>query len=134
MAELKTKKTDKDVSRFIKSVDDEQKQEDAFKVLSMMQEATGDEPKMWGSSIIGFGDTTYTTADGKEHQWFKIGFSPRKTKLSLYILNYSKDEDNEEQELLDELGKYKRGKSCLYIKRLSDIDESVLQKLIERAC
>jgi len=131
MSELKTQKTEASVKEFINSVDDEQKRKDSFKILEMMEKATGDKGKMWGKSIIGMGEYSYKTADGKEHEWFRVGFSPRKQQISLYILDYPNPEND--KDLLEKLGKYKTGKSCLYIKRLSDVDEDVLKSLIERA-
>ena len=129
MAENKTKKTDLSVDEFIDAVESETKREDARQIVSLMHEITGDEPKMWGPSIIGFGDLRYVYENGREGDWFKVGFSPRKTNLTLYIMpGFSEYGD-----LLDTLGKYKTGKSCLYIKRLSDIDEDVLTELIQKS-
>ncbi len=132
MPELKTQKNNKKVIDFLNSVDDEQKKSDSIKILNIMKEITKLSPNMWGESIIGFGDITYKTADGKKHKWFKIGFSPRKQNISLYILDYSSNNTTEEM-LLKKLGKYKRGKSCLYIKTLKDIDISILRELISES-
>ena len=126
-AEIKTKVNDASVAKFIESVGDKQQRDDAFKVLDMMQRITGEDPKMWGASIIGFGEMTWKSpATNREVDWLKIGFSPRKANLSLYVLHGSQKQDS----LLAKLGKYKTGKGCLYIKRLADVDEKVLEKLI----
>ena len=130
-AELKTKETDDSVDDFLNGVGDEQQREDARKVLEMMRRATGDEPKMWGAAIIGFGNRVYTSpATGREVDWMKIGFSPRKGNLSLYVLNGS----SAQAKLLDKLGKHKTGIGCLYIKKIADVDEAVLEKVIAAAC
>ena len=130
-AEIKTKETDASVDEFLNGVADEQQREDSYKVLEMMRRTTGDQPKMWGAAIIGFGNRVYTSpATGREVDWMKIGFSPRKGNLTLYVLNNSE----KQEPLLEKLGKHKRGKGCLYVKRLSDVDEKVLEKLIATAC
>ena len=126
-AEIKTKKTDASVEKFLNDVPDEEQRADAFKVLDMMKRITGEEPKMWGTSIVGFGELTYKSpATGREVDWMKIGFSPRKGNLSLYVLNQS----SKQGELVEKLGKHKTGKGCLYIKRLSDVDNEVLKQVI----
>ena len=131
-AEIKTKETDASVEDFLRGVADEQQREDARKVLEMMRRVTGEEPKMWGTAIIGFGNRVYTSpATGREVDWMKIGFSPRKGNLSLYVLHYG---SNSQEKLLEKLGKHKTGKGCLYIKRLSDVDEEILEKIISTAC
>ena len=130
-AVIKTKQTDESVDKFLQSVTDEQQREDAYKVMQMMQRITGDEPKMWGASIIGFGNRVYTSpATGREVDWMKIGFSPRKSALTLYVLNGGEAQAT----LLGKLGKHKTGKGCLYIKRLSDVDVDVLEDLVAAAC
>jgi hypothetical protein len=130
-AEIKTKETDASVEEFLNGVGVEQQRADSFKILEMMKRITGDEPKMWGASIVGFGTETYKSpATGREVDWMKIGFSPRKTNLSLYALHQPKVNID----LLEKLGKHKTGKGCLYIKQLSDVDEKVLEKLIASAC
>ena len=130
-AEIKTKETGASVDDFLNSVRDEQQRADAFKICDMMRRITGDEPKMWGPSIIGFGSKVYRSpATGREVDWMKIGFSPRKAALSLYVLH---DSDAPPKHL-EKLGKHKTGKGCLYIKRLSDVDENVLERLIRSAC
>lgn len=129
MAELKTKKTDQSVIDFLNRVDDEQKRKDSFAVLKLMQEVTGAEPKMWGDSIVGFGEYHYKYASGHQGDWFLVGFSPRKQNLTLYIMAGFEAYDS----LMSKLGKYKTGKSCLYVKRLGDIDEGTLKELVRRS-
>ena len=126
MAELKTKPTKASVKAFLNKISDEQRRKDCQTVSDLMQRATGEVPKMWGSSIVGFGRYQYRYASGHEGEWPIIGFSPRKNDLTLYIMRGF----DESQSLLDRLGKFKTGKSCLYIKRLADIDVPVLKKLI----
>jgi hypothetical protein len=128
-AELKTQKTDASVEAFLNSVENEERRRDAFHVLEMFKRATGEEPKMWGPSIVGFGHRVLKYDSGRELDWMITGFSPRKANLSLYVLCGSP----KEADLLAKLGKYKNGVSCLYIKRLSDIDEKVLEKLIKES-
>ena len=128
MAELKTKKNDASVIDFINAVEHEGKRKDAFEILEMMKEITGDSAKMWGPSIIGFGDLRYKYASGREGDWMRVGFSPRKAKISLYIsgCDISMHEDS-----LKRLGKHKTGKGCLYINKLSDVDKNVLKEMIK---
>ena len=126
MAELKTKKTKASVSAFLNKIADAQRRKDCQTVLDLMKQATGEEPKMWGSSIVGFGTYRYRYASGREGDWLIIGFSPRKTDLTLYIMpGFEKFES-----LMAKLGKYKTGKSCLYLKKLDDVEIPVLKKLI----
>lgn len=129
MAELKTKQTDADVSEFIQSfADTEQKKRDSFELLQLIQDFTGYEPKMWGASIIGFGQYHYKSERSRqEGDWPLVGFSPRKTAISLYIYSGAPGQD----ELLKDLGKYKMGKGCIYVKRLSDINLDALKKMIQ---
>ncbi|MCB0101280.1 MAG: DUF1801 domain-containing protein [Anaerolineales bacterium] len=126
MAELKTKKNTASVETFIKSIKDEQIQEDCREIIKMMKQATKAEPKMWGTSIVGFGEYHYKYASGREGDWFLTGFSPRKQNLTLYIMS-GFDQYNE---LLKKLGKFSTGKSCLYIKKLENIDKKILKELI----
>lgn len=115
-----------DPKEFIASVTDEKKRADAEVLLEMMAEITGEPPVMWGPSIVGYGSYHYKYASGREGDWMLTGFSPRKTALSVYLMS-----GVERQEaLLKKLGKYKNGKSCLYIKRLADVDQDILRKLI----
>lgn len=132
MAEIKTKQTDADVHEFISSfADTEQKKKDSFELLKMMQDFTGYEPKMWGASIIGFGKYHYKSERSRqEGDWPLVGFSPRKTALTLYV-NSGCENQKDQQELLDNLGKFKMGKSCIYVKKLSDIDQEVLKKIMK---
>ena len=127
MAELKTKKNENSVDDFLRSVEDEGKRDTCLAVSQLMAEVTGAEPKMWGDSIVGFGEYRYKYASGREGEWFLTGFSPRKRKVTLYIMSGFEDYDA----LLSDLGKYKTGKSCLYINNLDDIDKNVLKELIE---
>ena len=130
LVEIKTKETDSNVDDFINKVTDESKRKDSYIVLELMQKATGEKPKMWGSSIIGFGNKIYKSpASGREVAWFKIGFSPRKANFSLHLVLDLKQHEN----TLQKLGKYKNGVGCLYITRLSDVDITVLEQLIVAA-
>lgn len=129
MAELKTKETKASVAAFLKKVPDEQRRKDCQTVLEMMQEATGEPPKLWGSSIVGFGRYKYRYASGHSGEWPIIGFSPRKSDLTLYIMRGFA----EYGALMAKLGKYKTGKSCLYIKKLDDVGLPVLKKLITKS-
>lgn len=126
MSDLKTKPTDESVTAFLDSVEDEKKREDSYAVMELMREVTGEEPKMWGDSIVGFGSYHYRYASGREGDWFLAGFAPRKGNLSLYIMSGFDEYD----ELLGQLGKHKTGKSCLYINHMDDVDEDVLRRLV----
>ncbi|HTG92455.1 MAG TPA: DUF1801 domain-containing protein [Pyrinomonadaceae bacterium] len=128
MAELKTKQTDQSVSKFINDIPDPVKRKDSKTVAAMMSEISGYKPKMWGPSIVGFGSYHYKYASGQEGDWPLICFSPRKQNLTLYVLSGS----DEENELLQKLGKHTTGKSCLYIKQLSDVDLPTLKALIRK--
>jgi hypothetical protein len=130
MAENKTQKTEASVAEFIESIDDAHKRDDSKAVAALMEKVTGDQPRMWGESIVGFGDFHYRSPAGREGDWFKVGFSPRKQALTLYL---SLVDVNEYEGLLGRLGKHTTGKSCLYIKRLEDVDQSVLEELISTA-
>ena len=129
MAELKTKPNDQSVEAFLNSVANEKRREDSFKVLDLMKEVTQQEPKMWGDSIIGFGSYHYKYASGRDADWFLTGFSPRKQSLTLYIMSGFDEYDN----LLQKLGKYTTGKSCLYIKKLEDVDLQTLEELVKQS-
>ena len=128
LAEIKTKENAASVEDFINSVDHEQKRKDSFVILEMMKKASGEEPMMWGSSIIGFGKLRYKSPSGREVDWFLIGFSPRKANLTLYFIDLKIHE-----EALSRLGKYKTGGGCLYINKLGDIDMDVLKEMIDVA-
>jgi len=129
MAEIKTKQTDADVAEFINTfADTEQKRKDSFELLKLMRDITGFEPKMWGPSIIGFGSYHYKSErSSQEGDWPLIGFSPRKAAISLYVYTGSP----EHEYLLKDLGKFKMGKACIYIKKLSDIDQNALKNIIK---
>jgi hypothetical protein len=128
MAEIKTKPTSVSVEEFINNVKDEQKRKDSFVILEMMKKATGEEPVMWGSSLIGFGHVRHKSpATGREVDWIRIGFSPRKANLSLYLSMNIK----EQADALKKLGKHKTGVGCLYINKLEDVDMKVLKGMIE---
>jgi hypothetical protein len=130
MAELKTKVNDASVTKFLDSIADEKKRADGYALLEMMQKATQTEPKMWGSSIIGFGNYHYVYESGREGDWFLTGFSPRKQTLTLYSMGGGWEQYDA---LLQKLGKHSLGKGCLYIKKLDDVDKPTLKKLIGEA-
>lgn len=129
MAELKTKVNDASVDVFLKGVKDEATREDCYKLIEIMSKAAKAEPKMWGTSIVGFGSYRYKYASGREGDWMLVGFSPRKQNLTLYIMSGFE----EYNPLLKKLGKHATGKSCLYIKRLADVDMKVLRELVTRS-
>ena len=124
-----TKPTAGDVEAFLDSVPDERRRSDAQAATELVREVTGAEPVMWGTSMVGFGTQRYTTADGKEREWFAVGLAPRKAALTLYGLTYY----DSNQDLLERLGPHTTGKGCLYVKRLDDVDRDVLMELVERA-
>ena len=126
LVEIKTKQTLASVAAFIDSVPDEQKRKDSFAILEMMKKITGEQPEMWGGSIIGFGNIHLKYDSGRELDWMKIGFSPRAQNLTLYVLCNSP----EQNELLKKLGRHKTGKGCLYINKISDVNIDVLKKVI----
>src|SRR6185436_4617050 len=126
MAELKTKVTKGSVNKFLDSIADEAKRKDSYLLFKMMQKATKNEARMGGDSIVGFGDYHYVGKSGRETDWFLVGLSPRKQMLTLYIMGGWKPH----KELLAKLGKHSLGKGCLYIKRLEDVDLSILNQLI----
>ncbi len=129
MTELKTKANDGSVEGFLNSVENTRRREDSFKVLQLMKDVTGEEPRMWGSSIVGFGSYQYKYASGREGEWMVIGFSPRKQSLTLYIMDGFAEYDA----LLGDLGKHRTGKSCLYINKLDDVDMDVLRDLVQKS-
>jgi len=129
MPAAKTIPTDASVEAFLATVEDEGRRADCRTVLDLMQRVTGEPPAMWGDSIIGFGSYHYVYESGREGDWFLTGFSPRKRNLTLYIMAGFSDYD----ELMARLGKHKTGKSCLYVKRLSDIDLDVLEELVRQS-
>jgi hypothetical protein len=129
MAELKTKPSKTSVAGFLASVEDETRRKDAKSLDKMFREITGAKPTMWGASIVGYGTYKYKYESGREGEWMRTGFSPRKANLVLYIMPGFARYDA----LMKKLGKHKTGKSCLYITKLADVDEEVLRELIERS-
>jgi len=129
MADLKTVPTKVSVDKFLKGITDEKKREDCYQILEMMKTATKAEPKMWGTSIVGFGNYHYVYESGREGDWFIMGFSPRKQNLTLYSMGGFIQFDD----LVQKLGKHSTGKGCLYINKLEDVDTKVLKKLIKES-
>jgi hypothetical protein len=129
MAELKTKPNEADVQAFIESINEVQKKEDCYKLIRIMEELTGKPAKMWGKSIVGFDTYHYVYASGKSGDWMLTGFSPRKASLTIYIT--AGLEHFEAQ--LSKIGKHKTGKSCLYAKKLEDLDLSILKEIIVKS-
>ena len=126
LAEIKTKQTTDSVDSFVENIPSEHKRKDSQIILQMMEKAMKEKPKMWGSSMIGFGNVRYKSpATGREVDWFKIGFSPRKANISLHMIDLKRHAD-----ALTKLGKHKTGVGCLYINKLEDVDTKVLEKLI----
>ena len=126
MAENKTKATAKSVPDFLNSIEDEGRRKDCLAISALMEELTGSKPKMWGESMVGFGNYRYKYASGREGDWFLAGFASRKQALTLYIMGYLEFYTD----ILGKLGKHKHGKGCLYIDKLEDIDMEVLKTLI----
>lgn len=126
---LKTKKTNASVEKFLNTVSDDQRRKDCFKLVDIMKAATKSDPAMWGTSIIGFGRHQYKYDSGRELEWFVVGFSPRKQDLTLYIMAGVE----RYPELMKKLGKHKTGRSCLYIKKLEDVDLPTLKQLIKKS-
>jgi Domain of unknown function (DU1801) len=126
---IKTAETGASVHDFLNALADPQQRADALRILEMFQRVTGIAPKMWGPAIVGFGNRVATSASGRSVDWLLTGFSPRKANLTLYINDSSGGSDD----LMAKLGKHTTGKGCIYIKRLSDVHESVVERLIERA-
>lgn len=131
MAKVKNKTTEtrNSVTDFINLVDDEQKRKDSFAIIKMLKKISGSEPKMWGPSIVGFGSYHYQYESGHEGDAPRLGFSPRKAAISLYIYTDTK----ENKALLEKLGKFKMGKACIYVKKLSDINEAVFNELAKNS-
>jgi hypothetical protein len=127
MAEAKTKPTDQNVEDFLNKIPDPERRDDCLAVAKIMEEITGEKPKMWGPNIVGFGSYHYKYESGREGDWFVTGFSPRKKDITLYLMiGFDKH-----GELMEKLGKHSVGKSCLYVKRLSDVHVPTLKKLIK---
>jgi hypothetical protein len=129
MAEPKTRENDKNVEAFLASIEPESKRQDSFDLLEIFKEVTGEEARMWGDSIVGFGKYTMTYANGSKRNWASTGFSPRKQNFTVYIT----DGFEEYQGLLSKLGKHSTSKVCVYFKKLEDIEESVLRDLIAKS-
>lgn len=129
MAELKTRKNEGDVEGFLNSIENDRRRQDGYALLQMMSEVTGEEPKMWGDSMVGFGEYHYKYESGREGDFFVVGFAPRKQALSLYLMSGFDAYDD----LLARLGKHKTGKACLYVNKLADVDEAVLRELIAQS-
>ncbi|GGI57421.1 DUF1801 domain-containing protein [Winogradskyella haliclonae] len=131
MSGLVTKETNKSVSAFIDSIENDSKRKDSKLLIDMMSELTGHEPKIWGDNfIIGFGKYKYRRKTGKEEfEWFNVGFAPRKSKITLYLTS----DIEKEKELISQLGKCKHGRGCLYINKLADIDLKILRQLIAKS-
>jgi len=128
MAELKTKKNDTPVEKFLKSIKEEQKRKDAFLLLDIIKEITGEHPKMWGSSVIGFGDYHYVYESGRNGDWFVTGFSPRKQHMTIYFCGGL----TPLADSMKNLSKYKTGKGCLYFNKLADVDTTVLKSVLKK--
>ena len=129
MAELKTQENDASVDDYLNSVEDEKKRAASFQIKELMEVVTGEEARMWGDSIVGFGHYRYQYASGREGEWMLTGFAPRKRNLTLYIMSGFDEYDD----LLEKLGKHSTGKSCLYINKLEDIDLDVLRELVNKS-
>ena len=129
MTELKTRPTGQSAEDFLSTVEDESKRSDSFRILNLMKDITGEPPVMWGPSIVGFGSYHYKYASGREADWMLTGFSPRKQNLTIYIMPGFDNHDA----LLKKLGKFKTGKSCLYINKLEDVDMEILRTLIKES-
>ncbi|HET9911825.1 MAG TPA: DUF1801 domain-containing protein [Anaerolineales bacterium] len=128
-AELKTKVNEASVADFLNSIEDEQKRKDSLEIVRIMEQITKEKPKMWGTSIVGFGSYHYKGASGREGDWMLLGFSPRKQNLTLYLAGGLEHY----QSLLNKLGKHSTGKGCLYIKKLNDVSVDVLKELISES-
>ena len=126
MSQLKTQKNKASVKAFLDAVENEKRRKDAQTVLKLMRQVTGLRPQMWGTSIIGFGSYRYQNTSGRKGEWFLTGLSPRKQALTVYIMSGFSSYDT----LLKRLGKFKTGRSCLYINKLEDIELSVLEQLV----
>ena len=129
MSDLKTKPNNQSVETYLNNIELQQRQNDCLAILKLMQEVTGETPQMWGSSIVGFGSYHYKYASGREGDWFVTGFASRKKSITLYIMAGFDDYDV----LMSKLGKHTTGKSCLYIKKLEDVDQNVLRELVKQS-
>jgi hypothetical protein len=126
MADLKTKKTDQNVDQFVQSVENDMRKADSLKILKILSEIMPEPPKMWGPSIVGFGEYHYKYATGREGDYLRIGFSPRKKALTIYLM----DGIEKHEPKLQILGKFKTGKSCLYINKLEEIHIDILKEIL----
>ncbi len=127
MAELKTKKNNASVEAFLNGIENEKRKKDSFAILKLLKNCTKNEPRMWGSNIVGFGNHHYKYESAREGDWFSLGFSPGKQHLTVYIMTgFSRY-----GEIMKRLGKYKTGKSCLYINKLEDVDINVLEEIVQ---
>jgi hypothetical protein len=129
MSDMKTKANNQSVEAYLHSIEPQKKREDSFAIVALMQEISGEPPRMWGDSIIGFGSYHYKYASGREGDMPLTGFAPRKQNLTLYIMGGFDNYD----ELMGKLGKHTTGKACLYIKKLEDVDQTVLRELISQS-
>ncbi len=129
MAELKTKPTEKSALAFLNQIENDSRRQDCLTVMELMKEVTGEEPRMWGDSIVGFGSYHYRGKSGREGDWMLVGFSPRKQNLTLYIMAGFDRYDT----LMSKLGKCKTGKGCLYINKLTDVDLQILRELVKQS-
>lgn len=130
LARIKTTQTAASVEDFIHAISDEEKRKDSLALVKMMQKATGEKPRMWGSALVGFGNMIYTSPrTGRQVEWFKIGFSPRKSNLSIHLTGDISKQGAD----LEKLGKHKTGVGCLYINKLADVDQRILEKMINHA-
>ena len=120
--------TDKNVDEFIGNISNNIRKEDSKELLKLIRDVTGKEPKIWGVSIVGFGKYSYTRKNGEEYEWFNVGFSPGKAHLTVYVMY-----NLEEEPLLEKLGPHKKGKGCLYIKKLDEVDKDVLKEIIRKS-
>ena len=127
MAELKTKPTANSVAKFLAAIPDADRRADCQTIAELMAKVTKQQPRMWGSSIVGFGEYQYVGASGREGDWFMVGFSPRKGAISIYLMGGLEHQ----ADLLAKLGKHKRGKGCLYISKLKDVELAVLAKMVK---
>lgn len=130
MAELKTKETKANVDKFLSGFKDEQLVKDCYSLIEIMKKVTRSEPKMWGTSIVGFGNYHYKSKSGREGDWYYCGFSPREQNLTVYVSMFDL---SKQKELLKKLGKNKTSKSCIYIKSLADIDTRILKELLNKS-
>lgn len=126
---LANTETDRDVNEFIDAISNKRRKEDSKQLLQIIKDITGLEPKIWGVSIVGFGKYSYQRKNGEEYEWFNVGFSPGKAHLTVYVM-YDLEK---EEKLLQKLGPHKKGRACLYIKKLEDVDHAALKKIIQKS-